>query len=70
MRKARRAKVSYEVYTNKLTINKAPKPDNKGKLLVLCTNCGRYYYPARDDGQKRLAALKGKFGGEHRQYCS
>jgi hypothetical protein len=59
MRKARRAKVSYELYTNKLTINEAPKPNNKGKLFALYTYCGRYYYPTRDDVEKRLAALVG-----------
>jgi len=69
-RKARRAKVSYEVYANKLTVNEASKPDNEGKLLVLCTYCGRYHYPNRGEVQRRLVALRGKSGGEHRLYCS
>jgi hypothetical protein len=69
-KKSRTSIVSFKVYTDQLTTDESPISDAEGNLLVKCTYCGRYYYPNREEVQRRLGALKGRATGEHRLYCS
>lgn len=53
-----------------LTIDEKPKRGRNGLLMVLCTYCGRYFYPEEKDVLNRAMILNRKSGGEARLYCS
>jgi len=66
----RQANSRYDSYAHLLTPDERPIEDKKGFLQVLCTYCGRYFYPSNTSVQVRVQALVGKTDGENRLYCS
>jgi hypothetical protein len=65
----------YDTYAHQLTVHESPISDENGYLLVMCTYCGRYFYPTQGQVKHRINALKGnvsegRTGVENRLYCS
>jgi hypothetical protein len=63
-------RVLFDTFAPQLTIEELPRRDKDGFLLVLCTYCGRYFYPTRNAVGNRIKIINGKGSGSLRLYCS
>lgn len=61
---------SYDVYSDKLTIDENCLKGRLGFLKVVCSYCGRYFYPSKYFIENRLRALDNVSTIESRLYCS
>jgi len=70
MRKYFLSPVSYDRFSDKLTVLESPIRGEHGEMRVRCAKCGTYFTPRYQDVRNRVVSLNSDDGAERRLYCS